>query len=143
MHTPLQVWKDIRKEFYSNSNDIVLGLTREQVVSPVSRTRRNQNGGDDINAAERKPLSNVLDSHHPFLHGNHGFPDGAKWQRFVIFGNPTHIKLLKYKSLDIFIDETFKCVPKPFYQCVIAMVHDAGTGKTMAMYTRILRQLLQ
>ena len=42
----------------------------------------------------------------------------------MAFGNPELLVYLKTPGLDLFIDATFDCIPKPFYQCLIIMVYD-------------------
>ncbi|POM63006.1 hypothetical protein PHPALM_27764 [Phytophthora palmivora] len=53
--------------------------------------------------------------------------NGIKLERLIGWAHPALIKLLKYKKTTLFLDGTFRCVPHPFYQCVVMMVFDNAT----------------
>lgn len=42
------------------------------------------------------------------------------------WAHPDLIRLLRYDRISLFIDGTFRCVPKPFSQLLVIMVYDAG-----------------
>ena len=44
------------------------------------------------------------------------------------WAHPVLINLLRYQSVSLFIDGTFRCVPRHFQQCVIVMVSDRASG---------------
>ncbi|OWZ17041.1 hypothetical protein PHMEG_0009075 [Phytophthora megakarya] len=42
-------------------------------------------------------------------------------------GSPALIRFLSYHQAALYLDGIFHCVPNPFYQCIIAMVHVRGS----------------
>lgn len=53
--------------------------------------------------------------------------NGTTLERLVGWAHPDLIKLLKYKQTTLSLDRTFRCVPRPFYQCAVMMVFDHAT----------------
>lgn len=49
-------------------------------------------------------------------------------ERCICWANPSLLPLLSRKRLTCFFDGTFKCVPSPFKQLLILMVHDTDTS---------------
>ena len=47
--------------------------------------------------------------------------------RIIYFSHHSLSRFLKRRNINIFIDGTFKCVPKQFYQCLILIVEDDET----------------
>ncbi|KAK1930446.1 hypothetical protein P3T76_014117 [Phytophthora citrophthora] len=114
--TAERVWKQIREDFYPKEVLVVQrGLTREQVIRHVHRTRRRHFGADLHGVVEVPPLALVSGTNLPIF------------QFYRTIGRPALIKLLKYRKTTLFIDGTFRCVPRPFYQCVVVMVFDNAT----------------
>ena len=73
-------------------------------------------------------VTKVKNSNLFFMHFNSTFPNecDGKLEFIIGFGNPSLFRLLRgYKRM--FIDGTFKFVPKPFYKCLIIMVFDEQT----------------
>ena len=82
------------------------------------------------------------------------FPNeyNGKLERIIGFGNPSLSRLLR-GCKRMFINGTFKFLPKPFYQCLIIMVFDNQTdayvpvfyilmtSKTQQVYSHVIRWL--
>ena len=58
-------------------------------------------------------------------------------ERIIGFGNPSLIRVLGGNKR-VFIDGTFKIVPKPFYQCLIIMVFDEQTDSFVPVFYVLL-----
>ncbi|OWY99627.1 LOW QUALITY PROTEIN: hypothetical protein PHMEG_00029342 [Phytophthora megakarya] len=126
--TPERIWKQIRDDFYPESLPLVqYGLTREQVIQRVHRTRRSHFGADLHGVVEVPPLSLVPGSRQPFFQFYRSYMNGSTLERLVGWAHPALLKLVKYKRTTLFLDGTFRCVPQPFYQCVVMMVFDNAT----------------
>ena len=62
----------------------------------------------------------------------------AKLLRQIGWAHPELLAILKHKSLELFIDGTFRCTPKPFYQCYILMAFDPETDEFLPIYFTLL-----
>ncbi|GMF33514.1 unnamed protein product [Phytophthora lilii] len=103
------------------------------------------------------PLSRVVDRPLNFFqfHFICGFDDNDQPIRIIGWGHPELISLLKYSGTCIFIDGTFRCVPRGFQQCIVVMVHDRSSGlyvpvfyvltthRTMNIYRHVLHFIIQ
>ncbi|KAK1944553.1 hypothetical protein P3T76_004465 [Phytophthora citrophthora] len=54
--------------------------------------------------------------------------------RLIGWAHPSLVNLLRYHGTTIFIDGTFRCVPRSYKQCVIIMVHDRASGLYEPVY---------
>ncbi|EGZ29698.1 hypothetical protein PHYSODRAFT_323186 [Phytophthora sojae] len=82
---------------------------------------------------------------------HHVFMEGERLQRVLGWADPRLLELLRYPGSQMFVDGTFRCVPRSFYQCVVLMVSDAAsgvfvpcvyaltTGKTHQLYQKLMR----
>ncbi|KAF1318714.1 putative cleavage induced protein, partial [Globisporangium splendens] len=153
------VWDAIDAQFYASrrGDDVVTqGLTRQQVISRVYRTRKLHFSGGETSGAgaagsgagagavatttttsmlgqlEMPPLSRVKDQ--PQLHFfQFQLSRSVNWkqtpERVIGWAHPVLIYLLKYHGTTLFIDTTFRrSVPRSFKQCLVLMVHDRGSG---------------
>ncbi|DAZ93446.1 TPA: hypothetical protein N0F65_003143 [Lagenidium giganteum] len=111
--TASAIWENVSEEFYRGAENPVQGLTREQVIRRVHYTRRSHFGGQIYGRLELPPLS--LDKKRPCV------------QRLIGWAHPELFRLLKYKHTTIFLDGTFRCVPRGFYQVLVCMVYDHGS----------------
>jgi hypothetical protein len=88
------------------------------------------NFGDAISSVENIPdYSQMLDSKRPFLQV-YGIPTpkGSGKILIMIFGNLALTGLLKTPQLDVYVDASFNCCPKPFLPCLILMIYDQCTS---------------
>jgi hypothetical protein len=132
--SPSQIWEAVSRMFYDRSDGHVYrGMTKAQVKA---RTRhiRNVHFGIDIHGrVEVPPLSRVKNSTLNFFQFHHVWTvsDSKKefmTERLIGWAHPSNIHLLRYASVSIFIDGTFRCVPVHFKQCIVVMVLDRGSN---------------
>ncbi|OWZ17122.1 LOW QUALITY PROTEIN: hypothetical protein PHMEG_0008975 [Phytophthora megakarya] len=123
--TDERVWKNIRDDFYPEELMIVqYGLTREQVIQRVHRTRRSHFGADLHGVVEVPPLSSVPGTNLPFFQFCRSYMNGTMLERLVGWAHPALIKLLKYKCITLFLDGTFAVHPT---HSTIMMIFDNAT----------------
>ncbi|POM69289.1 Hypothetical protein PHPALM_14436 [Phytophthora palmivora] len=123
---PGMIWERIMsslREAYPNATLSTIGRTPG--ISIIKYTRAQVTGSDTLRAIELAPMRNVAeDDVRPFLQFSVVHTMGCAQHRCLGFGHPDLIRLLRYSGTTLFIDCTFKMVPKPFYQCLIVMVRD-------------------
>ncbi|KAG3066372.1 hypothetical protein PI125_g23881 [Phytophthora idaei] len=109
----------------AHPDDALNMIPRLPSISIIKYTRAQATGSDAFRAIENVPTRNVAeDDRRPFLQFNVVHTVGCGQQRYVGFGHPDLVRLLRYSSSAIFFDGTFKMVPRPFTQCLIVMVKD-------------------
>ncbi|GMF37841.1 unnamed protein product [Phytophthora fragariaefolia] len=154
-----RVWETVRDTFYLEEDVAVHGLSREQVRQRVSRVRREYFGGSMHGLVEVPPLSLVQGSAMSFFQFHrvyaHKGSNDTKVERLIGGGHPVIIDKLKNKGATVFVDGTFRCVPQPFYQCVVIMVHDQASdcflpafyvlcsSKESGMYCNVIDHVIQ
>lgn len=127
--TANEIWRRVNEEFYVGQERAVLyGLTRDQVTSRVFRTRRLHFGGDIHGQIEVPPLALVDGTTMNFFNFHYSYREGEELHRIIGWAHPTLLQLLKYRRTTLFVDGTFRCVPRPFHQCVVIMCHDRASG---------------
>jgi hypothetical protein len=101
---------------------------------------RHKNSSDWLQAATTGPLvySSSTDERYFLLH-NIQTLIGGQLERMMIWGNPDLMNIMSSPGLHLFIDCTFKCVPRGFFQCLIIMVFDSRTD----VYVPVFYALLQ
>jgi hypothetical protein len=113
--------------------------TTEFLKSLVIRTRAEENG-DCMTPIVNGELSKASDDDsRSFLQFMTDFLIDGKMTKIIGWGHPDLIHLVKYGPVYTFIDCTFSCCPKGFYQCMIIMVYDPSTS----MYVPVFYVLLQ
>lgn len=55
--------------------------------------------------------------------------------RICGWSHPDLARLLKYEKISLFIDGTFRCVPKPFTQLMVIMTFDAGVCYFLQLFS--------
>ena len=63
-----------------------------------------------------------------FLQFNISINVGNKLQKIISFAHPDLINIIKGGPVHLFIDCTFKCVPKGFSQCLVIMIYDYASS---------------
>ena len=102
------------------------GLQKTSVTGRVPKICNQMNGGDAFRTLENSTYALMTDIKRSFLQHHGIYPDPKKpgsYDRILVFGNPSHFGLLELTNLDLYIDATFDCCPKPFYQCLIVMIY--------------------
>lgn len=154
-----RIWAEVRQHFYTNDNEnVIQGLSEQQVVSRVYRLRRSSYGGDVHGMVEIPPMSLVGGTEMSFFQFHVITPNETATgppDRILGWAHPVLIDRLRYHNLSLFIDGTFRCVPRQFAQCVVLMVHDRASGlyvpvfyaltsrRTEDMYWDLLHQIIQ
>ncbi|TYZ63022.1 hypothetical protein PybrP1_001348 [[Pythium] brassicae (nom. inval.)] len=142
LHVVSADMKLVRREFYETAETIeISGLTRNEVKKRVHRARGEASGGDVLQRIKRAPLAFVQsdrpardfspgekpDPAQPFLQFLHEWAEGPRFKRVVGRANPALMRLLVRERTQLFIDGTFRCVPRGFKQCVIVMARDTDS----------------
>ncbi|KAG2765643.1 hypothetical protein Pcac1_g22858 [Phytophthora cactorum] len=136
-HLPSLIWERVMASLReAHPDDALNTIPRLPSISIIKYTRAQATGSDAFRAIESVPTRNVAeDDRRPFLQFNVVHIVGCGQHRYVGFGHPDLVRLLRYSSSAIFIDGTFKMAPRPFTQCLIVMVKDPGVNVYVpAMY---------
>jgi hypothetical protein len=128
---PAQVWSVVRAEMEENHPYGWDGLRKDQVCRRVRKARAELGLGDAITTVLNTPLYRMMsDQGRAFLQAFGSYPhpdDPNEFMCMMVYGNPSLIPMLKQRGLDIFVDATFDCTPKPFYQTLILMIFHEET----------------
>eukprot|EP00577_Skeletonema_sp_RCC1716_P008605 CAMPEP_0113415324 /NCGR_PEP_ID=MMETSP0013_2-20120614/24503_1 /TAXON_ID=2843 ORGANISM="Skeletonema costatum, Strain 1716" /NCGR_SAMPLE_ID=MMETSP0013_2 /ASSEMBLY_ACC=CAM_ASM_000158 /LENGTH=727 /DNA_ID=CAMNT_0000302267 /DNA_START=447 /DNA_END=2630 /DNA_ORIENTATION=+ /assembly_acc=CAM_ASM_000158 len=132
--------------------DGYFGYKRNQLVARAYNTNRQSRGGCEIVGLESQHMANgdegtaVLRGNVAFTEPNRKVKSFNQKQRVVSFSHTKLMKMMKSDKLQTQVDCTFRCCPKPFYQCLIWVLWDRQvemfvpcywvlmTGKTAACY---------
>ncbi|KAK1937824.1 hypothetical protein P3T76_009561 [Phytophthora citrophthora] len=132
---PEEIWRLMRERYYlGNTDEVLLGSTREQVKRRMHRVRHTHYGGNYHGVVEVSPLSLTLVGGFPFFKFHQVYTDGVNLERVIGWAHPDLHERLKCKNSSLFIDGTFRCVPHGFYQCFIVMVHDFATALFLPVF---------
>ena len=127
------------------------GATHTQVVNKCRNARAELHNGDVYRTIETPEVGRYADSNLWFLQFNLSLPvkNQDRVDRIVGFGHPALLSLISGTN-ELFIDGTFKIVPRPFYQVLVIMCYDQQTrvyvpvmyilmtGKTELLYRHAL-----
>ncbi|KAJ0399314.1 hypothetical protein P43SY_000153 [Pythium insidiosum] len=111
-------------------------IPKQPGMTIVKNTRTSAVGHDLFRVIEKPPTCNVsaIDER-PFLRFNVAvMGQGGGLHRIIGFAHPDLIRILSYPKITLFIDGTFKMVPKGFSQCVIVMAFDPATDMYVPIY---------
>ena len=130
----LQVLQEIKEK-----HNVFRGATNHKIINRIKNARSKLNGNDMYRTVEMDHLARIKDSDQFFMHFNITFPNdwSGKYERIMGFGNPSLFRIFGGNKR-VFIDGTFKIVPKPFYQCLIVMVFDEQTDKFVPVFYILL-----
>ena len=130
----LKVLEDTKTDNYSFN-----GATNLQIINRVKNCRAKLNGNDVFRTIEMENVAKSSFTKQFFLQFNLTFPSSfsGKLERVIGFGNPALFRCFGGNQ-KIFIDGTFKIVPKPFYQCLIVMVFDSQTDAYVPVFYILL-----
>ena len=118
------------------------GLHKKQVVDKVRVFWANSGLVNIISTVTDTPEYRLMaDGKRPFLQTFATYPhpeDSKEFMQMMVLANPELLSLLKNPALDMYIDATFDCTPRPFYQCLIVMVYHYNTS----LYVPVLYALM-
>ena len=78
-----------------------------------------------------------------FLQFNTSINVGNKLQKIIGFAHPDLINIIKGGPVHLFIDCTFKCVPKGFSQCLVIMIYDYASSLYIPVFYILLQSKLE
>ncbi|ETO61603.1 hypothetical protein F444_20428 [Phytophthora nicotianae P1976] len=133
---PSMVWERVRSVLNNlHKGSTLNAISKLQGVNIVKNTCKGM-GCDMLHSLDKTEARWLSDSDkRSFVRFNTGFSVKNKERRIVGFGHPDLVLLLRNPANSVFIDGTFKMVPKPFVQCLIVMLLDATVNLYVpAMY---------
>ena len=128
----IEVYNEVKKQF---PNGCIVEDDKK-IADVVRTTRKDMGQGNNLSTIE-STYSMMKDMDRAFLHFTGSWPhptEQAKKMKMMIFGNPALINLLRAPMVDLFVDATFRCCPKPFEQCLIVMVYEHYTRSYVPVF---------
>ncbi|KAJ0398289.1 hypothetical protein ATCC90586_007230 [Pythium insidiosum] len=131
--SPQQIWERVRDKYYNRADNVVArGMSKSQVIKRINHVRAQYFGADIHGRVEVAPLSRVKQTTLNFFQFHHVWTSAAvktetQIDRVIGWANPSLLALLRYGDLTLFVDATFRCVPRMFRQCVVIMVYDKAS----------------
>ncbi|KAF0989255.1 hypothetical protein HZS_5593 [Henneguya salminicola] len=133
-----RLWQDISNEIdakHQNTNQMLLKIARRETINIIQQPRRPKGVFDIIQKVKHKQYSQMTEcDNRLFLKFSFEYEliskkikNIGKRHKMLIWGHPDWIPILKRRFIPIFLDATFRTVPKPFKQCLILMVFDNKT----------------
>ena len=127
---PSGIWYRVSQRTKNKYPNGWFGSSKQQVMKLVYDTRERVLGaGDVFRTVEHAIYKNTKDTGQPFLICNLAIPhktDHTKMDRLMGFAHPALLGLLN-GNVNLFVDTTFSCTPRPFYQTLIVMTFDQQT----------------
>jgi hypothetical protein len=138
--TASEIGHQVQKEMETKYDSIpTQKLTIPQMKSLVYRSKGAE-FRDWENAVQNYPLSTCsFDDERLFLQFYLTVRIGTSLEKIIGWGHPDLIFLTKYGPVNLFVDCTFKVVPKGFSQLLVLMIYSSATD----MYVPIFFILLQ
>lgn len=123
---PITVWERATEEMNRiYENHPIITLTKNYAINHIKYIRRQIHGANSYREIEQIPICNVSDTdERKYLQFNIYYSSQNLGRRIIGFGHPDLICLLRYPSISLFIDGTFKVTPANFQQCLIVMMYD-------------------
>jgi hypothetical protein len=134
--SPKKIWEKINSQIdNSHKNVIVIKEFKNKIINIIKSTRKSEFGTDALEKIETKNYSLVSDiDPRPFLITNYKYllpktkeKEERKLHNMLMWAHPDLISMMRRHLTAIYIDCTFRCVPKPYSQCLIAMIYDDET----------------
>ncbi|POM71649.1 Hypothetical protein PHPALM_11748 [Phytophthora palmivora] len=136
------IWSMVYEKVNSDLSRILGGLSRRQVLNQTPTLARVQND-----------FVGVLQFNYSWYDDTKAKNGKSGIERLVGWSRPELRNLLKYDSVHLFVDGTFRCTPKRSHQFVTLMMYDPltdlfvptfftlSTNKTQALYKKMLSAL--
>ena len=159
---PDEIWRILAMEFQQQAEIMgsatYKGMTHSQVKERVKYIRRRDNQTHIDNDIFNSPLANVKGSDQFFFNNQcigvalRGNP--PRTESAISWANPALLCILRMPGIHLFVDGTFRCVPKGFAQCLIVMAYDETTkayvpimytlmtSQTESLYSQVFRNLI-
>lgn len=132
-----KIWNSVLKKINENNFDkdqIFVAPSKEAICNIVYNERRSYIGSGSDQKVDISQYSSLSENDQRlFLKFDFKYeiPNEPKFNndlhRMLVWIHPDLLPILKRKKIDCFIDGTFRCVPKPFFQCIILMAFDDET----------------
>ena len=125
---PTKVAELIFEEMKVKKGKTWRGATSSQVMNKCRNAWAKLHNGDVYRTIETPEVGRFADSQLWFLQFNLSLPvkNEERVDRIIGFGHPELFALI-LESNELFIDGTFKIVPKPFYQVLVIMCYHQQT----------------
>ena len=144
--TPDEIWRKVTTNFGERAKNAgsatYKGMTRTQVYARVQYLRRMSTQKHIYNDILNPPLGLVTNSDRFFFNNQIiGIDTRAKVPPYrtesaVSWANPALLGILQIPNIHLFVDGTFRSVPKGFAHCFIVMAYDNTTKAYVPiMYT--------
>lgn len=133
---PVVIWDEVMTKVQENHPGQSLHtMVKQQFISFVYKVRRDQYGPGWIDIIESAPTAIVSElDDRSFLQFNCNQFSGGEMHRFVCWAHPDLVHVARYPRNHLFIDATFRCVPRGFKQCLIFMIHDAASDVYLPVF---------
>lgn len=137
---PVEIWRCLSEKFIgSEASKCVRAPTKEQIVALVKNNRSKEQGNDVYRKIEVPPFSSIADDDSRLFLQFHTINSiEGKLLRQIGWAHPELLSLLFHKSLALYLDGTFRCVPHPFSQCYILMAFDPCTDEYIPIFYVLL-----
>jgi hypothetical protein len=134
--SPKKIWESINSRADdAHRDEIVIKEFKNKIINLVKSTRKSECGTDTLTKIEMKNYSLIsetdprpfLITSYKYLLPNNEEKEDRKLHSMLMWAHPDLISIMRRHMTAIYIDCTFRCVPKPYTQCLIAMIYDDET----------------
>ncbi|KAK1946575.1 hypothetical protein P3T76_002127 [Phytophthora citrophthora] len=147
------IWAAIYTKFYSASTRVVRGLLHKQVLNLSPTPEHHPLLESPVLVKVKNDLVGFQQFHYTWHDGNKAKTENSGIGRLIGWSHPEIRNLLRYDGVHLFVDDTFRCVPKTYHQFVTLMVYDPltdlvlpifftlVTNKTEGLYVKVLKRI--
>jgi hypothetical protein len=122
------------KEIYKDRVDDFIIPTKKKLISTINNAKKSisETIDDYIHSNKFSNISSTdsrkfLRFDFTYATQNTHLLEKNKLHRILLWSHPDLFPMLKRAAIRMHIDGTFRCVPRPFTQCVIVLMHDDET----------------
>lgn len=134
-----KIWHAVCKETenkYETFGGLVVKASKAVICNVVSNTRTQNCDGDTFHQIQTQRYATVGGGDNRlFLKINFSYElttqvvgTGYMLRRLLVWAHPDLLPILKRQGIAVFVDGTFRSVPKPFTQCIVIMAFDDEAG---------------
>jgi hypothetical protein len=137
---PREIWRSVSDEHVAKSDDEPKKVpSKEQILNLIKNTRSKELGNDIYQKIEIANYSCMSTADlRLFLQFHTVDALEGRLLRQAGWAHPELLSILFNMSLSLYVDGTFRSVPKPFSQCYITMVFDHHTDEYVPVYFVLL-----